>query len=328
MCQTTEADMANKRSISRTVLFNLLLVTIISIGFLGGLWTWQQYDRFQRDSTELREMMLTNYKNMLTTQVQRSVDYIEYRKPLTEARLRTSIQEQVDEAYAIARNHYENCKNCKTPQDVQSIIKESLRPMRFDQGLGYFFIVDLEGILQLRGDRPELEGKNLIGSPEGAEARVVQDMIRLCRQQGEGFYRYDWVKPDIDQRVFPKIAFIRLFEPYGWIIGTGAYLDDFETAIEAKHAEMKREMSKSLIQIAAILLGLALFALFTARQTARNVRISFDRFTTFFDKGASESAVIDPGLCHETGGDPRSGPIDSQSARSCVMLPKWCLGDC
>ncbi|MFH1983147.1 MAG: cache domain-containing protein [Pseudomonadota bacterium] len=393
--------MANKRSISTTFLFNLLLVTVISIGLLGCLWTWQQYVGFGRESTQLREMMLTNYKNLLKTQVQRSVDYIEYRKSLTEARLRDSIQARVAEAYDIAINHYETCRDCKSPQDIQSTIKESLRPMRFNRGRGYFFIVDLEGTIQLRGDRPELEGKNLLSVQGGPEARVIQDMIALCRQQGEGFYRYDWSKPDIEGGAFPKIAFVKLFAPYGWIIGTGAYLDDFEAtikaevlsylgtirfgkdgyvfiaqwdgldltgpakgrnmlgvtdpdgvkivqelialaksgggylkyvmprfkgkkpdpklsyvqgikdwqwyvgagiyiddiemAIAAKHAEMTREMVKSVIQIAAVLLGLTLLTVFWARQTARNVRISFDRFTTFFDKGARESAVIDPG---------------------------------
>jgi CheY-like chemotaxis protein len=45
-------------------------------------------------------------------------------------------------------------------------------------------------------------------------------MISLVKQRGEGFFRYDWTKPGISEGTFPKIAFVKLFKPYQWIIGT------------------------------------------------------------------------------------------------------------
>ena len=68
--------------------------------------------------------------------------------------------------------------------------------------------------------------------PENSAGVIVQDMIRLVKEKKEGFYQYNWPKPGISESVFPKIAFIRLFEPYHWIIGTGEYLDEFEAEIK------------------------------------------------------------------------------------------------
>lgn len=393
--------MERKRSISRSFLLSMLLVTIVSIGLLGCLWTWQQYVSFRSESEDLRERMLNSYKDLLKSQVQRSVDYIEYRKSLTEERLRSSIRNRIHEAHAVTSHLYEYWKDQKSKEEIQTVIRESLRPVRFNQGRGYYFILDLYGMSQLLADRPELEGKNMLEVPGGQEAHVVRDIITLVEQQGEGFYRYDWSKPAISQGTFPKIGFVKLFQPYNWIIGTGEYLDDFqsniqaevlsflstlkfgqdgyifvaqwdgmdltgpakgrnmlgvsdvngvkivqelitlaktgggfltyvmpklqgmkpdpklsyvqgvkewqwyigagvyiddiEKAIEAKRAEMTREIVGSLIQIVAVLLGLIMFAYYCARRTARSARASFDLFTSFFDKGARESAVIDPG---------------------------------
>ncbi len=57
---------------------------------------------------------------------------------------------------------------------------------------------------------------------------VVRDMIELVRAKGEGFYSYTWTKPGVAGRDFPKLAYVKLFQPLGWFVGAGEYLDDFE----------------------------------------------------------------------------------------------------
>ena len=62
---------------------------------------------------------------------------------------------------------------------------------------------------------------------------VVRDMIDIVMANDEGFYRYKWTKPGhATHEGFPKIAFVKLFEPFGWLIGTGEYLDDVEAGIK------------------------------------------------------------------------------------------------
>lgn len=219
-------------SLSSTILLNIVVATIVSIVLIGGLWTWQQYSTFLQESNQLQEAMLNSYKNLLKIQVQKSADYIEYHKSLTEERLRLSIQEKVYDAYAVSSHLYTKWRDQKSIQEIQNIIRESLRMMRFNQGRGYFFILDLQGTNQLQPDLPEFENKNMLKTQNSNQRNVVSDMINIVRDKEEGFYQYNWTKPGMPQGIYPKIAFVKLFKPYNWIIGTGEYLDDFESSIK------------------------------------------------------------------------------------------------
>jgi len=107
----------------------------------------------------------------------------------------------------------------------------TLRPIRFNKGRGYYFAFDLNGIETLFPVRPDMEGKNMLKVRGGKGEFVVSDMLAVIREKGEGFYSYSWSKPN-KQGYFPKIAFVKLFEPIGWVIGTGEYLDDVEKDIQ------------------------------------------------------------------------------------------------
>ena len=61
---------------------------------------------------------------------------------------------------------------------------------------------------------------------------VVRDMIDLVSEKGEGFYTYHWTKPGATGDTHPKIAFVKLFEPFDWFIGTGEYFEDVTADIQ------------------------------------------------------------------------------------------------
>lgn len=66
---------------------------------------------------------------------------------------------------------------------------------------------------------------------------IIKDIIQIAREQGEGYYRYLWTKPNLIGADFPKIAFIKHFEPFDWYIGSGEYLDDVEADIKTEILE-------------------------------------------------------------------------------------------
>ena len=106
------------------------------------------------------------------------------------------------------------------------MIKGALRAIRFNGVRGYYFATELNGVSQLFADKPHLEGKNLLGMRDSDGRYVVKDQINIAREQKEGYYRYSWTKPGVKGKDYPKIAFIKYFEPFDWYIGTGEYLDD------------------------------------------------------------------------------------------------------
>ena len=113
------------------------------------------------------------------------------------------------------------------------MILDALRPIRFENGSGYYFINRLDGVKILSAANPQQEGSNLLNRKDAQGQFVIQDMINIAKESGEGFYEYRWTKPESAGNDYKKISFVKRFEPHDWIIGTGLYVDDVESQIKA-----------------------------------------------------------------------------------------------
>jgi len=221
-----------KPNISRTFLFAMIFISFLSIGIAGFLWIYSEYTGYRKTVARYEQDYIEAKKNILKYEVERAIDYIEYKRSQTEERLKLDIRNRTYEAYNIAMNLIQRHRGIIGDQKIQTIVKDALRPIWYNKGRGYYFATDLDGMEHLFSDRPELEGKNLLGMQDADGKYVIRDMIALVKKEGEGFYRYKWTKPGFEGRVFPKIAFIKHLEPFDWFIGTGEYLDDVEMDIQ------------------------------------------------------------------------------------------------
>jgi PAS domain S-box-containing protein len=220
------------KSIFRTFMFHMLAISCFSVVVAGYFWISQEYASFHAESKELRENYLESQRDMIRNEVQKVVDYVDYMRSLREKRLKDSIRERVYEAYAIANNIYRENRGKKSNAEIADMIRDALRPIRFSGGKGYYFATNLKGIEMLFADRPTLEGSNMINFRDTQGKYIIRDMIEICRSSKEGFYQYTWTKPNSPGSNFPKIAYVKLFEPLDWFIGTGEYLDTVEEDIK------------------------------------------------------------------------------------------------
>ncbi len=227
---------SDKPKLSLRITVYLLLATIFSTGLLGFFWIQSEYSDFLAESKSMRDRYLGNYKNLLKTQVDTAISYIEYQKARVEPRLRQSIEGRVNEAHAVALNIFNQYRDKRTKAEIQDMVKDALRPIRFYKGRGYYFAFNLEGINVLYGGKSEMEQQDMLPVQGAAGEYVVRDMLDIVTSKGEGFYRYTWTKPN-QEGLFPKIAFVKLFAPFGWGLGTGEYLDDVESDIQKEVIE-------------------------------------------------------------------------------------------
>ncbi len=210
----------------------MLLITFISFAGFYFLWALNEYEDFKEESADIKENFFVSEKERLKIEVQAALEYVHYMKNQTEKSLQYSVKERVNEACAIAMNIYKENKDIKSRDEIKKMIKDALRPIRFNKGRGYYFAFDMNGIETLFADRPELEGKNMMESMGGKGEYVVRDMIEIVKAKGEGFYSYTWSKPGETGMKHLKIAYVKYFEPYGWGIGTGEYLKDAENEVQ------------------------------------------------------------------------------------------------
>ncbi len=224
--------MFERRSITGLSFISTFAISFALLVLLGFIWIYFEYNAIQSDFEAFREAYIAGQKQLIKKEVDNVLDYIVYSRSLTEKRVREDIKKRVEEAYAIAQGLYLHNKDRMDKSTLESVVREALRPIRYNGGRGYFFATGLDGVEQLFADRPEQEGKNLSELRDTRGKYVIKDMIALARDKGEGFYSYTWTKPGERGKDFEKIAYIKYFEPFNWFIGTGEYIDGLETTIQ------------------------------------------------------------------------------------------------
>ena len=144
----------------------------------------------------------------------------------------SEVKHLLESAYStVAFYHEQARKGLMTDAAARRAAADAVRAMHYD-GTNYFFIWDLNGTGIAHGAQPALEGRTFIDSPDAEKNPVVAYMVRRLievaksdRKEGVTTYRI----PKGGQKVpLDKIAYSRLFEPWGWSIGTGAYVDDID----------------------------------------------------------------------------------------------------
>ena len=108
----------------------------------------------------------------------------------------------------------------KAQEEAQKLLAQ----LRYGEN-DYFWVNDLHPRMIMHPTNPKLNGESLrdYKDPDGTELFNV--MVSVVKARGAGTVEYRWPKPGHDTPV-PKISYVQLFEPWGWILGTGVYIDD------------------------------------------------------------------------------------------------------
>ncbi|GEM_PF-863148 len=148
--------------------------------------------------------------------------------------LKNQVREEVLNAYRIAWGIYKECKKHRySDRRTKKLIIQTLRNYRFFDGKGYIFIDSVKGPVVLNPFFPQIEGKSLWNWKDAHGKFVHREFenIVLYSPNHEGFVTYYWYLPG-SKKVDEKIAFVKLFEPYNWIIGGGFYLSDYRNYVK------------------------------------------------------------------------------------------------
>ncbi len=217
------------------------VVALVLAGVIGTIlgWVTVEYYGYQQNTAQRRENLANAKKAEIRGQVKIAIDFIEFVRRSDETRLRRRLKSRVDEAWNLVRQLYEQ-RSDKSPMDVRHIIRDALREKRWDNGTGYYFVVDLQGIMRVHPLRPELEESNTADLQDDHGTYLVQDFLRIARDTGEGFSEYGWIPTTEAKEESPKISYVRLFEPLGWIIGTGENCGSTDAELQS---EVKQGLS-------------------------------------------------------------------------------------
>ena len=160
-------------------------------------------------------------------------------------------QNVVETAYSIIEHYYAlEQDNTLTQQQAQSQALNAIRALRYDK-TNYFWINDYQPTMVMHPIKPALDGKDLTNNKDPDGKALFVDMVNIVKRSGEGFIPYKWPKPGKDKPV-EKIAFVKGFNQWQWIIGSGVYLDSIDEAFSEQ---------RNLIVISAIIMIIAVILL-------------------------------------------------------------------
>ncbi|MDE2600206.1 MAG: methyl-accepting chemotaxis protein [Rhodocyclaceae bacterium] len=136
------------------------------------------------------------------------------------------IENLVELALGIAeRNQALAAAGKLTEEEAKEATKDTLRKLRYSK-TEYFFSFDKNGVYVFHGAKAELEGQNQIDQKDANGKLIVRAMLAVAAQGG-GFVDY-WFPKAGQTKQEPKLSYTAMFEPWGWAIGTGIYIDDVD----------------------------------------------------------------------------------------------------
>lgn len=142
-----------------------------------------------------------------------------------------SIQTQhlVESAYSILVDFHSRATRGEMEMAAaKSAALETVKALRYDE-TNYFWINDMQSRMVMHPVKPSLNGKDLsdLKDPDGKQ--IFVEFVNVVKAQGAGNVPYLWPKPGSEKPV-QKISYVKGFDPWGWIIGSGIYIDDVDTA--------------------------------------------------------------------------------------------------
>ncbi len=117
---------------------------------------------------------------------------------------------------------------------------------------GYFFLFDLQGIMLMHSRQPELVGQYVWDITDTNGNPAIQKLASRALEGG-GFEDYTWQKPSSGTTVpEPKRAYVVVLKNWGWVLGTGVYLDDIDVALTEIDKQASHNISRTMMWIIAI----------------------------------------------------------------------------
>ena len=109
----------------------------------------------------------------------------------------------------------------------------------------YFWITDMHPKMIIHPYRPDLKGKDLREHSDPEGKKLFVECVNTVKKSGEGFVDYMWQYKEDSTLIVQKLSYVKGFENWGWVIGTGIYIEDVKEQIS--------DLIKRLILISVII---------------------------------------------------------------------------
>jgi signal-transduction protein with cAMP-binding, CBS, and nucleotidyltransferase domain/PAS domain-containing protein len=169
-------------------------------------------------------------------------------------RKRALIQEITASAYSLLEYYHSlELKGQLESEKAKEEARSAISTIRYGESLkDYFWITDSYPRMIVHPYKPELNGKDLTDFHDSKGKAIFVEFVKAVSSTGDSYVDYMWQWNDDSTRNVPKLSYVRLFKPWGWIIGTGIYTEDVRA--EIRRIEFRALVISGLIGVIIIIL--------------------------------------------------------------------------
>ncbi|MGM9540232.1 methyl-accepting chemotaxis protein, partial [Anaerovibrio sp.] len=243
-------EMGNFRSIKVLLIGVIAGVAVATALSIGGFFIFSQIQN--------NHAQLTHYRENLEANVEASLK--------GETQVAFSILEQL---------HKKEQAGELTREQAQKQAADMVRDLRYDGGKGYFWIDTKEGVNVVLLGRPS-EGKSRIDLVDPNGTYFIKEMLANGLKEGGGFTDLMFAKPN-ETTPLPKRNYTVCFQPWGWVIGTGVWIDQIDAQVAEEEALLADELQSSILTAVVVILFLLVifvaFAVFIGKRIATPIQL-------------------------------------------------------
>jgi PAS domain S-box-containing protein len=194
--------------------------------------------------------------------------------PILENRMMTDKREMIRELTDTAWSILASFREKEVAKQISGKVArtqavEALRALRYGpEEKDYFWINDMHPHLIMHPYRSDLEGKDITDFTDPSGKRLFVEFVKVVKTAGAGYVDYQWQWKDDPGRIVPKISYVRGFEPWGWIVGTGIYVEDVHNEIAA----ITRRLTFVCLAILLLIVGLSAYTVWQSASSERQRR--------------------------------------------------------
>lgn len=217
-------------------------------------------------------------------------------------RKRDTIREVTQAAWSLLEElNTESSQGLLSLEQAKEQAKRRIQDIRYgDENKDYFWLQDLTPSIIMHPYRKDLNGQDVSEFKDQRGVRIFVEFAELASKEGEGYISYVWQWQDDEERIEPKESYIRMFEPWNWVIGTGIYVYD----VQAEIAKLRSYIVNVSLVIASFVLLLLLYlirqGLRLERSRSEAVRMlneSTERYRSLTEAATEGAMFVSDGRC-------------------------------
>ncbi len=148
---------------------------------------------------------------------------------------RNAIRQHVEVAHGVLeRAQAREVSGELSREQAQQLARETVSALRYD-GKEYFWINDMQPRVVMHPIKPELDGQDVSATKDPNGKALFVAFVDQVRREGAGFVDYQWPRAGSDKPV-DKLSYVKGFEPWGWVVGSGIWIDDLRADAQRRLA--------------------------------------------------------------------------------------------